>query len=254
MTRSLEIAPRATEVVMNEPFDIVISYENSIRQTVLPAEPIGDEYGMFAPHWHGATSFVRTSDGSLFPLDAAQSFVRVVLLLVCALVVGCVLSTSFVACSEVSSSSPVQGGPSLSASFIDADLAHYQSPAVGLGATLYAESQASGIDDVYALAFFLHESSFGTAGVARQTRSLGNIICAGYPSCLGRFRSYSTWRAGAHDWYRLIRVEYIARGLTTLEQIVPVYAPSSENDVSAYIRAVSRAAAAWRSGSLEVRS
>ena len=87
-----------------------------------------------------------------------------------------------------SSASSVIGGPSLSASFIDRVLAMYGSPAVGLGAALVADSQRFHIDDVFALAFFLHESSFGTTGVARFTRSLGNIICSGYPTCFQGFR------------------------------------------------------------------
>ena len=49
------------------------------------------------------------------------------------------------------------GGPSLSASFIDRVLATYGSPAVGLGRALVADSLRFHIDDVYALAFFLHE-------------------------------------------------------------------------------------------------
>src|SRR5690242_16447962 len=63
-------------------------------------------------------------------------------------------------------SSSVIGGPSLSAAFVDRVLATYGSPAVGLGHALVADSQQFHIDDVYALAFFLHESSFGTTGVA----------------------------------------------------------------------------------------
>ena len=145
--------------------------------------------------------------------------------------------------------SSVIGGPSLSASFIDRVLARYGSPAVGLGGALVADSEQFHIDDVYALAFFLHESSFGTTGVARFTRSLGNIICSGYPTCFQGFRSYVTWQVGAWDWFRLIKYEYLPRGLSTVQAIVPVYAPTSDNnDVPAYIKAVVQAAAAWRAG------
>ncbi len=107
----------------------------------------------------------------------------------------------------------------------------------------------AGIDDVYALAFFWHESQFGRLGVAAVTRSVGNIVCtAGYPSCVGRFRSYASWQASCLDWFHLLATEYLPRGLTTIERIVPVYAPASENDVSAYIAAVMSAVASWRSG------
>ena len=150
-------------------------------------------------------------------------------------------------------SGSVLGSPSLSASFVDRVLATYGSPALGLGRALYADSQQFHIDDAYALAFFLHESSFGTTGVARYTRSLGNIICSGYPTCLQGFRSYASWEAGAWDWFRLIKYEYLPRGLTTVQEIVPVYAPSSDgNDVSAYIAAVLQAVSTWRAGRVQV--
>lgn len=147
----------------------------------------------------------------------------------------------------------VLGSPSLSASFIDRVLTAYQSPALGLGRALAADSQQFHIDDAYALAFFLHESSFGTTGVARYTRSLGNLICSGSATCFEGFRSYATWEAGAWDWFRLIKYEYLPRGLTTVQTIVPVYAPSSDgNTPDAYIAAVLHAVATWRAGRLWV--
>ncbi len=153
-----------------------------------------------------------------------------------------------------SSPSSVVGRPSLSAHFIDAVLVAYHSPAVGLGQAMVADSLRFGIDDVYALAFFWHESQFGRFGVATVTRSLGNIVCtSGYPSCYGRFRSYALWQAGCLDWFRLLAVEYVPHGLTTVKRIVSVYAPSSENDVSAYVAAVMSAVSVWRAGRLEVQ-
>ena len=155
-----------------------------------------------------------------------------------------------------SSSSDVRGRPSLSASFINRVLAASHSPAAGLGQVLYADSLHFHIDDVFALAFFLHESSFGTTGVARVTHSLGNIICTpGWLRCVGRFRWYSSWAAGCLDWFRLLVVDYLPRGLVTVQTIVPVYAPSSDgNNVSAYIVAVMTAVRTWRAGRLDVGS
>src|SRR5712691_7372910 len=146
-------------------------------------------------------------------------------------------------------SSSVIGGPSLQAAFVDRVLATYGSPAVGLGRALVADSLRFHIDDVYALAFFLHESTFGTTGVARFTRSLGNIICSGYPTCFAGFRSYASWQVGAWDWFRLIKEEYLPRGLSTVQAIIPVYAPASDgNNPDSYIAAVLRAAAIWHAG------
>jgi hypothetical protein len=145
--------------------------------------------------------------------------------------------------------SSVIGGPSLSASFIDRVLATYGSPAVGLGRALVADSLRFHIDDVYALAFFLHESSFGTTGVAHSTHSLGNIICSGYATCFQGFRSYASWQVGAWDWFRLLTYEYLPRGLSTVQAIVPVYAPASDgNNPDSYIAAVLQAVSTWHAG------
>jgi hypothetical protein len=164
-----------------------------------------------------------------------------------------VFSLSSASAPDVSTAESVLGPPSLSAAFVDRVLAAYHSPAVGLGQTLYQESHSSGIDDAYALAFFGHESLMGTTGVAVVTRSLGNLRCtAGWSSCYEGYRAYPTWQAGARDWYRLLVSVYLPRHLTTVETIVPVYAPSSENDVGAYIASVEHAVSAWRAGRLLV--
>lgn len=152
-----------------------------------------------------------------------------------------------------SDTSHLLGSPTVSVVFIDRVLAAYGSPARGEGAALYALGVKFGIDPVFPLAFFFHESSFGRYGAAAQTRSLGNIICTpGYLSCIGRFRAYASWESGFLDWFHLIQGEYLSRGLNTVEKIVPVYAPSVENDVSAYVAAVKSAVACWRSGQVEV--
>jgi hypothetical protein len=49
------------------------------------------------------------------------------------------------------------------------------------------------------------------------------------------------------DWYRLISYYVDRLHLRTVEQIIPIYAPSSENDVAAYITAVEHAVDAWHS-------
>ncbi len=142
----------------------------------------------------------------------------------------------------------------LTAAQLDAILAGYGSPAVGTGAAWLALGQQYNINSEIALAFFVHESSAGTApGWAgwkpdgSSTHNVGNIICAGYATCFGRFRDYASWNDGIEDWYRLIAVEYIAgRGHRTVGDVVPVYAPAVENDVSGYIGAVQTLVAAWR--------
>jgi hypothetical protein len=112
-----------------------------------------------------------------------------------------------------------------------------------------------GIDPAVGLAFFRHESSFGTAGVAARTKGWGNIVVAAL-ACVGaasrrtgqdgRFAAYATWADGAHDWAAYMRCRYLERGMATVESIIPIYAPSSDgNKPSAYIAAVRADVARW---------
>ena len=55
----------------------------------------------------------------------------------------------------------VLGSPSIAVDLIDRVLSAYGSPAAGTGQSLYDLGVESGIDPVWALAFFLHEDSFG---------------------------------------------------------------------------------------------
>ncbi len=148
----------------------------------------------------------------------------------------------------------LQSAPSLSAAQIDGILAGYGSPAQGEGKSFYQLGIAYGIDPAYALAFFVEESGAGTNpkwdGLkpdGTTTHDIGNISCAGYPTCYGRWRDYPTWEAGIEDWYRLIAVEYIeGRGHTTVDDVIPVYAPSFENDVGGYTNTVNALVGKWR--------
>jgi hypothetical protein len=147
----------------------------------------------------------------------------------------------------------LRAAPSLTAAQIDAILADAGSPAEGTGRIWYAEGVRRGIDPAFALAFFIHESSAATnpawAGWkpdGTHTHNVGNIICAGYPTCYGRFRDYPTWQAGIADWYRLIDDEYLANGHTTVAAIIPIYAPAHENDVAGFVQAVTHLVATWR--------
>ena len=148
------------------------------------------------------------------------------------------------------SAQSVIGRPTLSPTFMNHILAAAHSPAQGTGQALYDLSVRYSIDDAYALAFFQHESLFGTTGVARSTLSLGNIRCSAGYRCMAGYRAYASWIAGYADWYQLISNLYIHHWhLTTVEQIVPVYAPASDgNDVAGYIAAVEQDVARWRKG------
>jgi Mannosyl-glycoprotein endo-beta-N-acetylglucosaminidase len=151
----------------------------------------------------------------------------------------------------------VLGKPTITVDFINQVLASYHSPAAGKGKALYNYGIKYGIDPVYALAFFLHESTMGTTGVARTTLSLGNLRCIPARACIptgsnGYFAQMHSWEDGFEQWYKLIRNLYIAqKGLVTVDQIIPVYAPSSDhNNVKGYIAALKRYIDVWHAGIL----
>ncbi|GIV97134.1 MAG: hypothetical protein KatS3mg057_1791 [Herpetosiphonaceae bacterium] len=142
----------------------------------------------------------------------------------------------------------VVGPPTISPQQIDEILRSYGSPAVGTGQAMYDFGIQYGIDPAFCLAFFIHESTAGTRGVATVTKSVGNIrTTPGYEDYQG-YRRYSSWEEGIEDWYKLIRELYVDEwGLTTVEEILPVYAPPADNnDTPAYINTVRRLVESWR--------
>ncbi|HEV2660861.1 MAG TPA: hypothetical protein VGU68_09680 [Ktedonobacteraceae bacterium] len=146
----------------------------------------------------------------------------------------------------------VLGKPTISADFINRVLASYNSPAVGKGQTLYDMGVRYGIDPAFALAFFMHESSFGTQGEARVSLSLGNLRCIPNYKCQDGYAWFSSWDDGFQAWYELIRNLYVSQwGLTTVSQIIPKYAPTSDNnDEAAYIASLKHAIDTWHTGVL----
>ena len=146
----------------------------------------------------------------------------------------------------------VEGRPSLTTDRIDQILQSYHSPAAGKGQAFYDLGVKYGIDPAYALAFFIHESSAGTQGVAVTTKSIGNIR---YTSDSGfedyqNFRKYPSWEASIEDWYKLIGGLYVKGwNLRTVETIIPKYAPTADhNSPPAYINHVNSLVEGWRSG------
>jgi hypothetical protein len=150
----------------------------------------------------------------------------------------------------------VLGKPTISASFINQVLASYHSPAAGKGQTLYDLGVKYGIDPVFALAFFMHESLFGTTGEARATLSLGNSRCIPTRPCIdqnrGGYAQMYSWEDGFDQYYKLIRNLYVAQwGLVTVDQIIPTYAPNSDgNNEKQYIATLKHEIDAWHAGIL----
>ena len=130
----------------------------------------------------------------------------------------------------------VLGKPTITAAFINEVLAAYNSPTKGMGQSLYSLGVQYGIDPVYALAFFMHESLFGTTGEARVTLSLGNSRCIPDRPCIdkdrGGYAKMNSWQDGFEQYYKLIRNLYVAQwGLVTVDQIIPKYAPNSDGNI-----------------------
>ena len=131
-------------------------------------------------------------------------------------------------------------------------LERFGSPCAPIAAECYTIITSQGLDPAVALAFFAHESTFGTRGVAVETLNWGNVRKAVkterttgmHPRNFAIFRS---WQDGLLDWCERINQRYIdERGLDTVEKAISVYAPSSDgNNETAYINHVTRLVADW---------
>jgi hypothetical protein len=146
----------------------------------------------------------------------------------------------------------VLGSATISAAYIARVLAGNGSPAASDSQALYSLGVQYGIDPAYALAFFHHESSYGTTGEATVTYSLGNERCIQDRPCNGdNFTVFNGWVDGFQHWYSLILNLYVKQwGRSTVESIIPKYAPGSDhNDEAAYIKAIVNDVALYRSES-----
>ncbi len=165
----------------------------------------------------------------------------------------------------------ITGQPSISGQFIDTILCTWHSPACHSGQELHDLGAQYGIDPAYALAFFMNESTFGTAGMARITQGLGNERCIQDRPCVNYqggdcqngqscYAKFSSWSDGFEHWYSLILYGYVkgqinqaigrqACPCVTIDQIIPVYAPNRDNNNEQhYIYVVEHAVSLWRAG------
>ena len=155
----------------------------------------------------------------------------------------------------------ILGAQSLNAQQIDGILRAAGSPAAGSGESFVKWGQKYNIDPAYALAFFAMESSYGTnpawvgnMGNGEYSNSIGNIRYYGAPSPTrdpqyhdgNGYRAYGSWDEGIHDWFELLTSDPNYNGLHTVEQIVPIYAPNTENDTANYVATVNGLVDGWR--------
>jgi len=142
---------------------------------------------------------------------------------------GALMHAPSVSVAAIRAALQAAGSPALDAAYADhKDAAEY----------IWDSGRVLGVDPAVVMAIFQHESAFGTRGMARDTRSVGNIRpLPGQPQLNG-YRLYASWQQGIDDCYRLLR-SYAANGASTIPQAIPVWAPPSDNnDDSAYIASV----------------
>ncbi|NUN11359.1 glucosaminidase domain-containing protein [Candidatus Micrarchaeota archaeon] len=156
----------------------------------------------------------------------------------------------------------VVGGPSLTPTQITNILKAYGSPASGSGQCFYDLSKKYNIDAAFMLAFFRQESGMGRATGYSTHHSIGNIVktgsgrqyCDSTKRVGSRFCGYASWCDAAEHWFYYIKNSgnYLPKGRDTPEEIIPIYAPASDNNNPAgYIAQVNKCVKSWRSGSLK---
>ena len=118
---------------------------------------------------------------------------------------------------------------------------------------VYAYCLKRGLSPAFLLAMFHHESGYGRFGSAVGTHSWGNTRPPSYGvadvGITDRFFSvYNTWvEGGVSTVARLFdHTPYLTK--QTVRQIIPIWAPASENDVERYIEAVLADIEFWTQG------
>jgi hypothetical protein len=131
------------------------------------------------------------------------------------------------------------------------ELAAGHSPAIIEAQQAYDILNARRVSPRGLLAMFRHESAYGLLGICKQydTKSPGNVRTSStgkgmsvYPPNRGQFQQFRSWQDGWDDFgYRLISPSYpyAQRGANTIEEIIPIFAPASDNnDTEDYINSV----------------
>jgi len=108
---------------------------------------------------------------------------------------------------------------------------------------IWDKGKAVGVDPAVMMAFFNQESNYGTQGVAVDTHNPGNIRPfpgrGSYCSVYGCYAYAVDWFQGIDDTYDLLHAYATEKGLHTVAQAVPVWAPSSDyNDDVVFITGV----------------
>jgi N-acetylmuramoyl-L-alanine amidase len=129
------------------------------------------------------------------------------------------------------------------------------SPARFEAEQIYNIIVAQKVDPAFLLAIFRHESMLGLSGLAVANKNPGNtrssLTGTGIvvDTVKGKFVRYPTWTAGFEDLaVRLVAPYYVywRKGLVTIAQIIPVFAPDFDgNDPEAYTANVVKLMNTW---------
>jgi N-acetyl-anhydromuramyl-L-alanine amidase AmpD len=135
-------------------------------------------------------------------------------------------------------------------------LSQVGSPALAEAGAMYGALVARQVHPAVFLGFFQQESRFGMVGICNDyaTKNPGNVRTpeqAGAGAVIqtprGQFVRYPTWVSGTADWaLRMRGPKYEGAGLTTVREVLPKYAPKSDqNDPQVYADHVIAAVQAW---------
>ena len=124
----------------------------------------------------------------------------------------------------------VVGQPTLPAATVDAIFASVGSPMVGTGKVVEQAARQANIDDAFALGVWWVETNDGAAGVGSADRNPGSVKASGgYPVAFDGYTIYPSYSAAILDWFNVLKVRYISRGLTTVYAISYPYVGTSSS-------------------------
>lgn len=117
----------------------------------------------------------------------------------------------------------------------------YGSPAKADAQAFVDAGEATGIDDAYVLAMFIHESGAGTnptwaglKGNGNSTHNVGNIICTAATACYEHFADYPDWPTGIRASFDLLAYYRDTLKQKTIGEAIDTWAPPIENNTNAY--------------------
>ncbi|MBI3587790.1 M23 family metallopeptidase [Candidatus Micrarchaeota archaeon] len=159
-------------------------------------------------------------------------------------------------------STSLRGFPSISQKTVESIIGHYGSPALlepGFPQCVMSAGANAQMDPVFFLAWSLHETALGNTGVGtpEKAKNMGGlskgiadapgIATTLYYAPKHAYKKYSSYCDYAKDWFAYMNRMYVNKGQGTVEQIIPIYAPSSDgNDVDGYVKTIRAVVARWR--------